>query len=143
MFCLHLLSALLQYFTALSKILQEGGLPFAQTNASVPMGKDAVEAISSSHGVLDTVCADWDRFAGELGELNANDENIVKDLTAVYCEKLISNIDDRFPKTEILTAYLCFDPSYCAEDRAARQNFGIDYAKKLLGRCGTSYSGYA
>ncbi|KAI0240998.1 Paladin [Lamellibrachia satsuma] len=115
--------------------IEEGGLPFAQTNASVPMGKDAVEAISSSHGVLDTVCADWDRFAGELSELNANDENIVKDLTAVYCEKLISNIDDRFPKTEILTAYLCFDPSYCAEYRAARQNFGIDYAKKLLDHC--------
>lgn len=57
-FCLHLLSVVLLHLSALSKILLEGSVHFAQTSASVRMCKDVEEDISSSHSVLDNICAD-------------------------------------------------------------------------------------
>ena len=79
---------------------------------------------------------EWERFAGELGQLTDGDKNQVASITNSYIDETLKQIDTRFPEPKFLTCFMIFDPVQVPQDRQQRKNYGNEELQQLLNRYG-------
>ena len=141
LFSLYLLNAILKHLNKLSMLFQKGSFNFSHIQSALSLCQKEIKKIADSDQVINSLKVDWgtiSKFLPKSQNQFLGDIALIRFTVKTYCEALLRNLKDRFPKPEVLFAFRIFDVNEILLDAHLRQCYGNHDLQLLLSRFGVA-----